>query len=336
VGVSIGVTLYPNDGRVPEDLLRNADLAMYRAKADGRRCWRFYHPDMNVRVQRRLRMERDLRAALEQQQFHLVYQPRVQLRSGDISGVEALLRWTHPERGPIGPDEFIPVAEEMGLIGAIGDWVLDAVCRQAAEWAAAGVPDVQLAVNVSAHQLRDDGFAQRIAGTLARHGLPARRLELEITETALMENTARAARMLQALVAVGVSIAVDDFGTGYSSLAYLRSFPLHVLKLDRTFVEQVAKERNDRVLAATIVLLGHALGLRVTAEGVEHADQAAYLASQRCDEAQGYYFSRPLLPEQFARLLNEQRRHGAPMHWHASVFSQLPTTPPHRASGGLS
>lgn len=329
VGASIGVTVYPNDGKCADDLLRHADLAMYRAKSDGRMCWRFYHPEMNERMQARLRIERDLRAALERQEFHLVYQPRVRLRNGEISGVEALLRWAHPRHGLVSPDEFIPMAEELGLIGVIGDWVLDAACRQAAEWDAANVPSVQLAVNVSAQQLRDPEFAERIAQTLKRHGIAPQRLELEITETALMENKALAAGMLAALVAVGVSIAVDDFGTGYSSLAYLKSFPLQGLKLDRTFVDRLATDASDRVLASTILVLGHALGLRVTAEGVESEAQAAYLADQGCDEAQGYYFSRPLKPDRFEELLREHRRHGCPLHWQAGLAG----TGPDAASG---
>lgn len=296
VGASIGLSVYPADGRGAEELLRHADLAMYRAKQEGRNTWRRFRPEMNEQVRDRLALEHDLRTALAHGEFHLVYQLRVRLVDGRAAGVEALLRWTHPVRGAVPPEHFIGIAEEVGLIGAIGDWVLDAACAQAVRWDAEGLPPLPVAVNVSTCQLRDRGFAARVAATLQRHALAPARLEIEITETALMENRPEADAMLHALAGLGVSIAVDDFGTGYSSLAYLRSFPLRRLKLDRSFVDSLSRGCNDRVLVSSIVRLGHALGLEVTAEGIETPEQAAWLAAEGCDEGQGYHFGRPMLP----------------------------------------
>ncbi|MBI5333402.1 MAG: EAL domain-containing protein [Burkholderiales bacterium] len=303
VGASIGITLFPHDGQAAEELLRHADLAMYRAKASGRNAWCFYQPEMNERMRERVDLERDLHHALERGELSLHYQPRVRLADGALTGFEALLRWRHPTRGPIGPDVFIPIAEETGLIVPIGEWVLRQACCQARAWAAAGLPRLQVAVNVSARQLSDAAFPRRVRQALADTGWPAELLELEITETALMQDTAQSAGLLRELKSLGARTAVDDFGTGYSSLAYLKAFPLHRLKVDRSFVAGVQDEGDDRVIASTIIVLAQSLGLQVTAEGVETAEQAACLLQHGCDEAQGYHFGRPVPAEEFEAML---------------------------------
>lgn len=303
VGASIGITLFPHDGQAAEELLRHADLAMYRAKASGRNAWCFYQPEMNERMRERVDLERDLHHALERGELSLHYQPRVRLADGALTGFEALLRWRHPTRGPIGPDVFIPIAEETGLIVPIGEWVLRQACCQARAWAAAGLPRLQVAVNVSARQLSDAAFPRRVRQALDDTGWPAELLELEITETALMQDTVLSAGLLRELKSLGARTAVDDFGTGYSSLAYLKAFPLHRLKVDRSFVAGVQDEGDDRVIASTIIVLAQSLGLQVTAEGVETAEQATCLLQHGCDEAQGYHFGRPVPAEEFEAML---------------------------------
>ncbi|MFZ5519751.1 MAG: putative bifunctional diguanylate cyclase/phosphodiesterase [Pseudomonadota bacterium] len=308
VGASIGITMFPGDGQTAEALLRHADLAMYRAKASGRNTWCFYQPEMNERMRERVELERALHHALERGELEVYYQPRVSLQGGAITGCEALLRWHHPQRGDIRPDVFIPIAEETGVIVPIGEWVLRQACDQARAWAAAGLPRLQVAVNVSARQLSDAAFPRRVRQALEDMGWTAGQLELEITETALMSDTVLSTGLLGELKSLGVRTAVDDFGTGYSSLAYLKSFPLHRLKVDRSFVAGVQDEGDDRVIATTIIVLAHSLGLQVTAEGVETAEQAAYLLQQGCDEAQGYHFGRPVPAAEFERMLRERSR----------------------------
>ncbi|MBV8124043.1 MAG: EAL domain-containing protein, partial [Paucibacter sp.] len=294
VGASVGITLFPADGRKVEELLSNADLAMYRAKGDGRNAWSFFKQDMTERARARSLLQQDLSQAIERGQLSLEFQPRVRAVDGMLTGFEALLRWKHPRNGMVSPDVFIKLAEESGQIATIGAWVLRESCAQAARWRDAGVENLTMAVNVSTHQLRQPAFARHVEQTLAETGWPAGQLELEITESALMEDPAEAAQLLRSLAALGVRLAVDDFGTGYSSLAYLKDFPLHRLKVDRSFVRGLPDHSTDRVIASSIVQLAKALGLQVTAEGVETPQQREFLEQQQCDELQGYLFSAPI------------------------------------------
>ena len=294
VSASIGITLFPGDGHQLEELLSQADLAMYRAKAQGRNTWCFFEQHMTDRVRTRSSLQQDLVSAIERGQFALEFQPRVRASDGALTGFEALLRWRHSKHGNVAPDVFIALAEETGQIVEIGEWVLREGCAQAAGWAREGGREFTLAVNVSTHQLRHPTFATCVQQVLGETGWPAQQLELEITETALMEDPAGAAALLRRLAALGVRLALDDFGTGYSSLAYLKDYPLHRLKVDRSFVQGLHINSSDRVIAASIIQLAHALGLRVTAEGVETAQQREFLVEQQCEELQGYLFSAPI------------------------------------------
>jgi diguanylate cyclase (GGDEF)-like protein/PAS domain S-box-containing protein len=296
VGASIGITLAPVDGRDVEELLSNADLAMYRAKEQGRNTWHFFEQRMTESLRARSALQQDLACAIERGQLSLAFQPRVRADDGSLTGFEALLRWQHPEHGNVAPDVFIRLAEESGQIVQIGEWALRESCAQAMRWRLGGGRALTMAVNVSTHQLRHAAFAVQVQQVLADTGWPAGQLELEITETALMEDPREAAVLLRRLVRLGVHLAVDDFGTGYSSLAYLKDFPLHRLKVDRSFVQGLGVASRDRVIASSIIQLAHALGLQVTAEGVETSLQREFLVQQQCDELQGYLFGVPLPP----------------------------------------
>jgi diguanylate cyclase (GGDEF)-like protein/PAS domain S-box-containing protein len=310
VTTSIGVSVYPDDGLDAETLIKNADTAMYQAKEHGRQSYQFFKPAMNVRAVERQSIEESLRRALERQEFALHYQPKINLNTGEISGAEALLRWTHPTRGPISPAEFIPVAEDCGLILPIGQWVLREACKQAQAWLDAGLPLGTIAVNISSMEFRDQDFLESVFTTLNDTGLHPKSLELEITETVLMKRAETAATILKSLRAKGVQIAVDDFGTGYSSLSYLRKFPIDALKIDQSFVRQLTTVPDETAIVSAVISLGRSLKLRVVAEGVETQAQLEFLQANLCDEAQGYYFSRPLVPAQFASLLeNGIKRH---------------------------
>jgi EAL domain-containing protein (putative c-di-GMP-specific phosphodiesterase class I) len=243
------------------------------------------------------------RTALERQEFALHYQPKINLRTGEISGAEALIRWTHPVRGPVSPAQFIPVAEDCGLILPIGQWVLREACKQARAWADAGLPLSTMAVNISSMEFRDDNFLESVFAILRETGLDPRSLELDLTESVLMKRAESAASVLKTLRASGVQIAVDDFGTGYSSLSYLRKFPINALKIDQPFVRQISSTPDDTAIVTAVISMGRSLKLRVVAEGVETREELEFLQSHHCDEAQGYYFSRPVLPEKFATLL---------------------------------
>jgi len=305
---SLGITIFPLDDTDAENLLRNADTAMYRAKDAGRDSFQFYTAEMNAQAQERLAIETDLRRAIAQQEFVLHFQPQVDLASGRIIGAEALLRWNHPEKGLIPPAKFIPVAEESGLIVPIGEWVLRDACRQLRAWQLAGLPPLRIAVNLSARQFREPSLPQRIAGIMAECGLQDRGvLEVEITESLLMKNVEVARDMLKQLFDMGVRISVDDFGTGYSSLSYLQRFCLHALKVDQSFVRDIATGADGAVITGVIVDLAHKLKLSVIAEGVETLAQLAYLEQIGCDEIQGFYFSRPLPAEAFEALVREGR-----------------------------
>jgi diguanylate cyclase (GGDEF)-like protein/PAS domain S-box-containing protein len=311
ITTSIGVSLYPDDGPDAETLIKNADTAMYQAKENGRQTYRFFRPEMNVRAVERQSIEEDLRRALERREFTLHYQPKIDLTTGTIVGAEALLRWTHPNRGEVLPAQFIPVAEDSGLILPIGAWVLREACMQAQAWKKAGLPIGTIAVNVSAMELRSDDFLEGLFSTLDETGLDPRSLELEVTESVLMKNSEVAASILLRVREKGVRVTIDDFGTGYSSLSYLRKFPLDALKIDQSFVRQIATSPDDTAIVSAIISMCQSLKLRVIAEGVETVEDLAFLQHHECDEAQGYYFSRPVPAEQFATLLKNERSHSA-------------------------
>jgi diguanylate cyclase (GGDEF)-like protein/PAS domain S-box-containing protein len=300
---SVGVSLYPDDGLNAETLIQNADTAMYQAKENGRQTYQYFKPAMNVRAVERQSLEESLRRALERQEFVVHYQPKINLKTGRISGAEALLRWTHPVRGLVPPGQFIPVAEDCGLILPIGTWVLRQACQQAQAWVDAGLPLGTMAVNISAMQLRNESFLEDVFAILQDTRLDPRHLELELTESVLMKHAESTASILTVLRERGVQVAVDDFGTGYSSLSYLRKFPIDALKIDQSFVRQITTVPDEIIIVKAVIGLGRSLKLRVVAEGVETQEQLAFLQAHQCDEAQGYYFSRPVLPEQFARLL---------------------------------
>ncbi len=291
---SIGIALFPADGEDADTLMKNADSAMYQAKAAGRNNAQFYTAAMNQATQVRLALEAGLRGAIERNELFLHYQPQLDLASQRIVGLEALVRWRHPEMGLIPPLKFIPVAEETGQIEAIGTWVLEQALRQVARWRAAGDTGLRVAVNLSAHQLRGDGFPEQVSRALHRHGLPGSALELEITESVAMRDPARTGNMLRQLRRFGVALAIDDFGTGYSSLAYLKQLPLSCLKLDRSFVMDIEKDANDAAICTATIQMAHSLGLGVVAEGVETATQLEFLRRLGCDTVQGYFIAKPL------------------------------------------
>jgi diguanylate cyclase (GGDEF)-like protein/PAS domain S-box-containing protein len=299
---SVGITLYPFDDSNSSHLLRNADIAMYRAKEAGRNTYQFYTAEMTAKASERLTLKNDLQRAFKQHEFSLVYQPIVD-SGGNILGVEALLRWQHPEHGLIEPDQFIGLAEETGLIVALGEWVLRAACQQCAAWHRRGFPDLQMAVNLSARQFRHAHLAGTVQTVLEQTGLDARRLELELTESVLLEHDETTAGSLRTLSNAGVSLVIDDFGIGYSSLSYLRRFPIRTLKIDRSFTRGIPADPDSSAIAVSIVTLAHSLGMKVVAEGVETAEQFEFLRRQGCDAYQGFRFSKPLPPDDMERLL---------------------------------
>jgi len=300
---SIGVSVYPDDGMDAETLIKNADTAMYQAKDSGRQNYKFFKPDMNVRAVERQSIEESLRGALQRQEFTLHYQPKINLKTGEIAGAEALIRWTHPKRGPIGPDVFIPIAEESGLILPIGRWVLREACRQACAWAEVGLPLVHMAVNISAIEFKDANFLANVFAILKETGMDPNFLELELTESVLMKGAEAAETTLKVLREHGIRLAIDDFGTGYSSLSYLRKFSIDSLKIDRSFIRQITTNPEETTIVSAMISMGQSLKLCVVAEGVETEEELAFLQAHHCDEAQGYHFSRPVAPQQFAKLL---------------------------------
>jgi diguanylate cyclase (GGDEF)-like protein/PAS domain S-box-containing protein len=300
---SIGISVYPEDGEDAEVLIKNADTAMYHAKENGRNNFQFFKAEMNLRAVERQSLEGGLRRALGREEFLLHYQPKVNLETGEITGVEALIRWQQPDRGLVFPAQFVPIAEDCGLIIQIGRWVLREACTQARAWQNAGLPPLPIAVNVSAVEFRDKGFVEGVRTILLETGLEARYLEVEVTEGVLMEDAESTTSVLQELKTMGVHLAVDDFGTGYSSLSYLRQFPIDVLKIDQSFIHQITSDPDDSSIVSAIIHMGKSLKHIVIAEGIETQEQRAYLQTQRCTEGQGYLFSRPLAAEQFAHLL---------------------------------
>jgi diguanylate cyclase (GGDEF)-like protein len=291
---SIGISLYPHDGDSIESLMKTADTAMYHAKAMGRNNFQFFSPEMNQSSNERLQMENSLHRALECGEFAVHYQPQADIASGLLVGAEALIRWHHPERGMVSPLEFIPLAEENGMILPIGTWVLREVCRQAKAWRELGLTDLRFAVNLSPRQFRQENLAGNILDILREFDVPASALELEITEGSVMENPDAAVILLHQLSLHGLSISIDDFGTGYSSLSYLKRFPVGKLKIDRSFVMDIPGDPDDSAIAIAVIQLARSLGLKTVAEGVETAEQRQFLSGQGCDMLQGYWYSKPL------------------------------------------
>jgi diguanylate cyclase (GGDEF)-like protein/PAS domain S-box-containing protein len=307
VTASIGITVYPNDSDDQDALIRNADVAMYRAKERGRNNYQFYMPEMNRRTREMLSMESELRRALERDEFIMHYQPKVCVLTGRITGVEALLRWMHPERGLVPPGDFIPLLEETGLVVQAGAWVLAAVCRQIKAWQKAGIDPVPVAMNLSARQFLAPDLAGSIRRALDTHAVDAHLLEVEITESAIMTNTEEAIRTLEELQAMGVETAVDDFGTGYSSLGYLKRFPLRALKVDRSFIRDITTDPDDATITQAVISMAHSLELKVIAEGVETEAQLEFLERYGCDEVQGYIYSKPLPADECAVLIADEK-----------------------------
>ena len=307
IGASIGIALAPGDGDDADRLLKNSDLALYRAKADGKSAFRFFEADMDARAQARRRLEMDLRQAMLAGTLEIHYQPLVQLQSGRVSGLEALLRWPHPERGFVPPSEFIPVAEETGLIAPLGAHVLRQACADAAQWPA----PVKLAVNLSPLQFRTGNLFTIVKGALEQSGLPPSRLELEITETLLLDKADHVLATLHALRALGVGISMDDFGTGYSSLSYLRSFPFDKIKIDQSFVHDLGSNPEGQAIVRAILSLGSSLGITITAEGVETDADLACLKAAGCHEGQGYLFSKAQPQTEILKLLVNQAEQAA-------------------------
>ena len=291
---SIGISIYPNDDTQPSVLLKFADLAMYQAKVEGRNRYRFFSEEMQESTKQKILLETDLRRAIQANEFELHYQPRIDLLSKRPVGLEALVRWIHPDRGMVSPGEFIPAAEESGLIVPLGNWVLNEACRQAVEWQRRGLRALKISVNLSAAQFKDPGLLEQVRQALQVSGLESTSLEFELTESFLMENADSAIRTLQSLHDMGITISIDDFGTGYSSLAYLKKFPVDTIKIDRSFVKDIEIDPDDAVIASAVIGLDHNLGHIVVAEGVETEGQVKFLEQHQCDEIQGFFFCRPL------------------------------------------
>jgi EAL domain-containing protein (putative c-di-GMP-specific phosphodiesterase class I) len=306
IGASIGISLYPQHGDSSEILMDHADAALYHAKDQGRGCFAYFSEDLTIAVRERIALEVRLRKAIKKQELRVFYQPQMDIVSGRIIGAEALVRWQDPVEGLISPSRFIPIAEKTNLIVDIGGWVLRETCLQGRHWLDAGLPPLTLAVNVSSHQFRRSDICALVATVLKETGFPANQLELEITESGLMKNQDNATAILNSLRTQGVHLAIDDFGTGYSSLNYLKHFPLNVLKIDKSFIDNIPFHQDDMEIAATIIVMGHILGFKVLAEGVETAEQLAFLQAKGCDSYQGYMKSRPIPAKDFTELLSNQ------------------------------
>jgi diguanylate cyclase (GGDEF)-like protein/PAS domain S-box-containing protein len=313
---SVGVSVYPEDGADPESLIQCAETAMYHAKEKGRNRSQFFKDEMNCHAAERQVIREDLRHALHRGEFELEYQPKVNLVSGAITGVEALIRWRHPSRGVLPPLEFIQIAEDCGLIEQIGQWVLRAACLQAQTWRAIGIRFGTMAVNISAVEFRNERFFADVCDILEYTGLEPRYLELELTETAVMRNVEATSVVLQSLSAMGIRIAVDDFGTGYSNLSYLKRFPINTLKLDKSFVHDIPANADIATIVRSVIHMGQSLHLQVVAEGVENSEQLKFLQVHNCAEGQGYYFSKPLHPSECQALISVAERHWV---WHPST-----------------
>ena len=302
-GASIGITVFPADTKSPEQLQKNADLAMYLAKEESRNSFRFYDANLNAVVERRSFIEKELREAIDADELQVYYQPKVSIADGRLVGAEALVRWLHREHGMVPPDEFIPIAERNGLIGPIGEQTLTKACRQFAIWHKQGFEHLMIAVNMSAAQFSIGNIPEMVRRVIAETGIAADRLEIELTETAIMNDMRNAVDVLHELHDIGLSISIDDFGTGYSSLSYLRQLPVNRIKIDRSFIADVATTDTAAAIARAVVMLGQSLGLEVVAEGVETKEQLDYLRSINCDEAQGYYYAPAMPAAQFERYM---------------------------------
>jgi len=311
ITTSVGIALYPGNGADIDLLLKHADTAMYDAKNAGRNDFRFFTPDMNSRAYARLKLENALRRAIERNELTLEYQAQWEMPAQRLVGVEALVRWHHPERGSISPAEFIPVAEESGTIHAIGDWVLREACRQQATWRAAGHPPLRVAINISALQFRKQGFLERVREIIAESSASPEYLELELTESALMQPSPETETQLVSLRNMGVGLALDDFGTGYSSLSYLKRLPLTHLKIDRSFVRDLPGDTEDAAIAAATLSIARDLGLAVVAEGVENEAQRDFLLERQCRIMQGFLFARPMPADEICALLEGEARRQA-------------------------
>jgi len=311
VTVSIGVSTYPTDGPDAESLMNKADTAMYEAKQHGRNNYQFFRPEMQAALADRQLLERDLRYALGRNEFLLHYQPKFNLQTGEMTGVEALIRWLHPQRGMISPAQFVPIAEECGLIISIGRWVLLETCKQAQAWNDSGLGVVPVAVNVSATEFGDKDFISGVRAALIATGVEPPNLELELTESVLMIDAESTVENLRALKAIGIQLAIDDFGTGFSSFTYLQRFPVDALKLDQSFVQEMREDHADATILSAMINLGNSLKRRVIAEGVETREQLRFLQRHECGQGQGYYFSRPVVAEQVEKLFGTSIRKGA-------------------------
>jgi diguanylate cyclase (GGDEF)-like protein/PAS domain S-box-containing protein len=320
ITASIGVVTYPDDGKDAETLLKKADVAMYHAKQSGRDSYQFFKPEMNVQALERQWLEGSLRHAIERQEVFLHYQPKINLATGAINGVEALIRWQHPQQGLVPTAKFITIAEQCGLIVPIGRWVLRQACRQARAWQAAGLPPLCMAINISPVELRAAGFVAGVRAALTETGMQARYLELELTETVLVEDSRSVADVLKELKEIGVLLALDDFGTGYSSLSYLKRFPIDAVKIDRSFVGDLSTDEDDAGIVTAVIGMGKSLRIQVVAEGVETREQLEFLQQHGCPQGQGFYFSRPVPAEKFEQLLRCSEPN-APPGWGTSKKS---------------
>jgi EAL domain-containing protein (putative c-di-GMP-specific phosphodiesterase class I) len=300
--------VYPQDGADAETLLKNADAAMYRAKELGRNRFQFFTADVHERIRRRMELESSLRQALEREEFELHYQPQVSIKTGAIVGVEALLRWRHPQKGLVAPMQFIPFAEETGLIVPIGTWVLNRACAQNKSWQDAGLPRIPVSVNMSARQCEQDDIDQVVKKALEESGLEAKYLELEITESISMAHPDESVPLMTRLKETGVTLSIDDFGTGFSNLSYLRRFPVDRLKIDLSFVREIMTDPSSLAISEAIITMSHSLNLQVVAEGVETLGQLELLGARNCDSIQGFYFSPPVPGDELAQILREGRR----------------------------
>ena len=308
ITASIGIAIYPADGEDAETLLKNADTAMYHAKEQGRNNYQFFTPALHTRTVEQMKMESSLHHALEREELIVYYQPVVDVKTGRIVSSEALLRWQRPECGLVNPAEFIGIAERTGLIVPIGEWALRSACAQNRAWQDAGLPPLSVAVNLSARQFQQENLVEMVAQALKETGMDPRFLALEVTESTAMKNVEAANYMMKRLSGLGVHLVIDDLGTGYSSLSYLKTFPIHALKIDRSFVQDIVTDSNDAAIVTAIIAMAKGLKLKVVAEGVETTAQLEFLRSLGCDEAQGYLFGKPMTAGEFKKILEQDKR----------------------------
>ena len=311
LSASIGIAMYPDDGETPEILLKNADSALHQAKDNGRNTHTFYNASMNGADFSFIELGRELRHALIGKQFHIFYQPQIDIKTQQVVGAEALLRWHHPSKGWIGPDQFIPIVEDCGLMTKLGEWIIRSVAKQISQWQSAGIPDIRIAINVSGKQLKETNLKRLLQEVIAYHNIKPQLLELELTESILIENVDQNNELLSDIRSLGIHLAIDDFGTGYSSLSYLKHFPINVLKIDQCFVKNMMTDACDRAIVESLINLAHKIKLKVIAEGVETKQQLVLLSNYGCDEIQGYLFSKPLEAQAFSDYLCQYAQAGS-------------------------